>query len=67
MYIPIAGAGYWIYGELVEDNISLSLRPGPLEVAAIILITLHLLFAFVILQNPLSQVFEKLLKLPQGE
>ena len=67
MYVPIGGAGYGVYGDLVSDNISASLSRGVFEATATILITLHLLFAFVILQNPLSQVLEKPLKLPDSK
>ena len=67
MYVPIGGAGYGVYGDLVMDNIFQSLTHGPLETIATILITMHLVFAYVIIQNPLSQVFEKPLKVPDSK
>ena len=67
MYVPIGAAGYGVYGDLVDDNIFQSLTHGPLETISSILITMHLVFAYVIIQNPLSQVFEKPLKVPDSK
>lgn len=67
MYIPVSAIGYGVYGDLVADNIFHSLSQGPLQVFATILITLHLIFAYVILQNPLSQVLEIPLKVPNSK
>ncbi|CAK8697798.1 unnamed protein product [Clavelina lepadiformis] len=64
MYIPIGAIGFGVYGDLVADNIFSSLTRGPLQVTATILITMHLVCAYVIIQNPLSQVLEMPLKLP---
>jgi len=60
LYVPIGASGYGVYGDLVSENIFESLTHGPYDTIAIILITMHLVFAYVIVQNPLSQVFEKL-------
>ena len=67
LYVPIGASGYGVYGDLVSDNIFESLTHGPYDTVAIILITMHLVFAYVIVQNPLSQVFEKLFRIPDGE
>nr|XP_009858997.1 amino acid transporter AVT1E-like [Ciona intestinalis] len=64
MYIPVGAAGFAVYGDLVADNIFDSLTQGPMKSVATVLITMHLVFAYVIIQNPLSQVFEMPLNLP---
>uniref|UniRef100_H2Z6U2 Amino acid transporter transmembrane domain-containing protein n=1 Tax=Ciona savignyi TaxID=51511 RepID=H2Z6U2_CIOSA len=64
MYIPVGAIGFSVYGDLVADNIFDSLSQGPMKTIATILITMHLVFAYVIIQNPLSQVFEMPLNLP---
>jgi len=66
MYVPVGAVGFAVYGDLIQDNIFDSISQGILQVIAIILITMHLVFAYVIIQNPLSQVFELPLKLPDG-
>nr|XP_039271489.1 amino acid transporter AVT1E-like [Styela clava] len=64
MYIPVGAIGFGVYGDFVADNIFDSLTPGPLQITASILITMHLTFAYVIIQNPLSQVLEMPLNVP---
>lgn len=67
MYIPVGAIGFGVYGDMVSDNVFDSLTQGPLQIVASILITMHLVFAYVILQNPLSQVLEMPLRLPNSE
>ena len=67
MYVPIGGSGFGVYGDLVSQNIFKSLSHGVFDTIAIILITMHLVFAYVIVQNPLSQVFEKFLNIPDSK
>lgn len=67
MYIPVGAVGFGVYGDLVSDNIFDSLSPGWMQVTASILITMHLSFAYVIIQNPLSQVLEMPLNVPDGK
>lgn len=66
MYVPVGAVGYGVYGDLVADNIFNSLSSGVLQTVASILITMHLVFAYVIIQNPLSQVVELPLHVPDG-
>lgn len=67
MYIPVGAIGFGVYGDIVADNIFDSLTPGGLQITASILITMHLAFAYVIIQNPLSQVLEMPLNVPDGK
>jgi len=64
MYIPVGSVGYAVYGEDVQPNIFQSLSYGPYQTIATILITIHLISAYVIVQNPLSQVLELPLRVP---
>ena len=59
--------GFGIYGDLVGDNVFESISDGPMKTIAIILITMHLVFAYVIIQNPLSQIIEMPLNIPDGK
>jgi len=59
MYVPVATVGFSVYGVHVKDNIFESLSKGPLLILSNILITVHLISAYIILQNPLSQVLEQ--------
>lgn len=59
MYVPVASVGYSVYGIDVKDNIFDSLSKGPLLIMSNILITIHLISAYIILQNPLSQFLEQ--------
>ncbi|XP_064638885.1 uncharacterized protein LOC135494650 [Lineus longissimus] len=68
MYLPVAMAGYVVLGSGVDDNVIASLYKvanGPLLYVAQILLTLHLLFEFVIVINPVLQEIEGALKVPQ--
>ena len=68
MYLPVAVTGYFIYGDSAADNILQSLPDdSPLRLTAEALITAHLLCAFVIAMNPLSQELEEIFKVPHGE
>jgi len=64
MYVPVGSFCYYVYGDQVESNVFRSLTPGVLVNIATVLITIHLASAYIILQNPLSQVLEKPLKIP---
>lgn len=66
-YIPVGALGYGVYGDLVSDNIFDSISTGPMKTIATILITMHLVFAYVIIQNPLSQIIELPLNIPDGK
>ena len=64
MYIPVASAGYFVFGDAVQDNILQSLPPGGLRLTAEILIVVHLVFAFNIMFNPVTQDVEGFLNIP---
>lgn len=73
MYLPVAVLGFVAYGKDITSNILDSVghnehntSAGMLDIV-LALITLHLLFSFVIVVNPVSQQFEELLSIPQGE
>ncbi|XP_064639243.1 uncharacterized protein LOC135494864 isoform X2 [Lineus longissimus] len=68
MYLPVAVAGYVVLGSGVDDNVIASLYKvanGPLLYVAQILLTLHILFEFVIVINPVLQEINGALKVPQ--
>ena len=64
MMLPVSITGYAVYGSNVENNILDQLENDALLTQiANVLITLHLLFAFAIVQNPLHQGAEAALGL----
>ncbi|XP_014675691.1 PREDICTED: amino acid transporter ANTL1-like [Priapulus caudatus] len=65
MYMPVATISYLAYGSDLVDNVLLNLPPGVVRSVAQILITVHLLSAFVIVVNPLCQEVEELMKIPK--
>ncbi|EDV26356.1 uncharacterized protein TRIADDRAFT_22725 [Trichoplax adhaerens] len=69
LYLPIAIAGFLIFGRNAETaDILLTLkksgRGGAILAIAEVLITLHALFGFIIVQNPLAQEIENIFKVP---
>ncbi|KAJ0183585.1 hypothetical protein K1T71_000008 [Dendrolimus kikuchii] len=65
LYLPIAIGGYVVYGEAAAPNISGSLSATPLTLVANIFMVIHLVFAFIILINPVCQEMEELYKVPR--
>ncbi|XP_054154772.1 uncharacterized protein LOC128953311 [Oppia nitens] len=65
-YLPVSIAGYYVYGQLVTDNILQSLSKGWPKQTASVLFTVHLLMAAVMLLNPVAQEFEHWLNIPQN-
>ena len=65
MYFPVSTAGYAAYGNTVVSNILSSVSHGPMKTIVTILITLHLLFGFIIVINPFSQEVEHVLKIDE--
>ena len=60
MMIPVAITGYYFHAGNVAQNILEQVCPTSVwSIAANVLITSHLLFAFVIIQNPIAQKIEK--------
>ena len=64
MYLPVAAAGFFAYGDAVQTNILQSLPPGGLRVTIEILVTAHLVLAFSIVVNPMEQDLEEWLSVP---
>ncbi|XP_060063323.1 uncharacterized protein LOC132543823 [Ylistrum balloti] len=66
MYFPVSTAGYFVYGKSLDDNILNTVCTDDshihckksMTVAIQILITLHLMFGFVIVLNPFCQQVE---------
>jgi solute carrier family 32 (vesicular inhibitory amino acid transporter) len=67
LYLPVAIAGYAVYGESVAPNVASSLTLTPLTLAGNILMALHLVTAFIILINPVCQEMEELYNIPRGK
>ena len=73
MYLPVPVLGFIAYGKDVNPNILKSIVYNGRNSASIALdvvvalITLNLLFTFVIALNPVSQQYEELLNIPKSE
>lgn len=65
MYLPTALSGYQAYGRDVNVNILKSLSVGHIAHITELLITVHLLFGFVIFVNPICQQFEAIVGVPE--
>ena len=65
MYLPTSAAGYFVYGKSVDDNILKTVNTSAIKYVVQILITLHLLFGFVIVINPFCQEIESKFGVPQ--
>lgn len=65
MYLPVSMATYFVYGKKVKANILDTVSNGPMAIIVQIMITMHLLFGFVIVINPFCQELEKWLKVPK--
>jgi hypothetical protein len=67
MYMPSSAAAYALYGSEVTANILNTVPSGPASTTVSVLITAHLLFAIVIVINPVSQELEHILNIPESE
>ena len=73
MYLPVSVLAFVAYGKDITSNILDSVGHNDHNAFSLMLnivialITLHLLFSFVIVINPVSQQFEELLSIPQSE
>ncbi|CAH2035841.1 unnamed protein product, partial [Iphiclides podalirius] len=65
LYLPIAIAGYSVYGESVAPNVAGSLSATPLTLVGNIFMAVHLLSAFIIIVNPVCQEMEELYNIPR--
>nr|XP_023011561.1 amino acid transporter AVT1A-like [Leptinotarsa decemlineata] len=59
LYFPISYGGYAVYGEGVNTNLALSLTKSRLIDIGNILMAIHLIFAFLIVMNPVFQDVEE--------
>ncbi|KAK9892898.1 hypothetical protein WA026_022578 [Henosepilachna vigintioctopunctata] len=66
LYFPIAVGGFVIYGDHVSDNIAMSLGKSAFVDIGNILMGVHLVFAFLILINPVSQGLEEAFDIPKS-
>lgn len=66
LYLPVALGGMLIYGEAVAPNIALTLGESWLVDVANLFMACHLILAFLIVTNPVSQELEHILNLPHG-
>jgi solute carrier family 32 (vesicular inhibitory amino acid transporter) len=66
LYLPVAVGGMLIYGESVAPNIALTLGESWLVDVANLFMACHLILAFLIVTNPVSQELEHILNLPHG-
>lgn len=66
MYLPTSASAYFIYGDTVKDNILLTTTDSPITYIVQTLITIHLLFGFVIVINPFCQEVESKFGVPKG-
>ncbi len=66
LYMPLSMSGYFVYGDNVNANILQTLSEGWMRTTVEILITLHLIMAFVIALNPFTQEFEEFFNVPNS-
>ncbi|CAB3361564.1 Hypothetical predicted protein [Cloeon dipterum] len=64
LYLPVAIGGMLVYGETVSPNIALTLGDSWLVDAANLLMACHLILAFLIVTNPVSQELEHIMNVP---
>ncbi|GMI67354.1 lysine histidine transporter 1 [Hibiscus trionum] len=61
-YFPVAFSGYWIFGNLVDDNILLSLeKPTGLIVAANVFVVVHVIGSYQVFAMPVFDMIESFL------
>ncbi|XP_045138355.1 amino acid transporter AVT1J-like [Portunus trituberculatus] len=63
LYLPVAAVGYGVLGDTVPNNILLAVSGVAVTVVRVLLFV-HLLFAFIILLNPVAQGLEDVLGVP---
>lgn len=65
--MPVGLAGFLVYGDNVEANIINSLPSGGISATVNILITSHLLMAYLIVVNPINQELEGFLNIADSK
>lgn len=67
MYLPVSIVGFLSFQDDVKTNILMNLPSNSLGTKCVTtLVSIHLLFSFVIVLNPISQQLEEWFKLPVG-
>ena len=66
IYFPVAVACYYSLGDLVSDNIVMSMSGGWERVLVEVMLLVHLITTFPIIMNPPSQIMEHMMKIPTG-
>ncbi|XP_044732011.1 amino acid transporter AVT1I-like [Chrysoperla carnea] len=64
LYLPVTAGGYFVYGDDVHPNIILSLSDSGLVTLANLCMAFHLIFAFLIVINPVCQELEEIFQVP---
>ncbi|BES98459.1 amino acid transporter [Nesidiocoris tenuis] len=64
LYLPIAFASYFVFGDYTDPNIILSLGDGPNVICANVFMAVHLIMAFLIIVNPVCQDIENIFNVP---
>ncbi|XP_021379846.1 amino acid transporter ANTL2-like [Mizuhopecten yessoensis] len=63
IYLPVVFAGYFVYGKTLDANVLNNLPSGGVSYTALLLVTFHLVLAFIIVLNPMLQEVELALHL----
>ncbi|XP_063402409.1 uncharacterized protein LOC134686665 [Mytilus trossulus] len=66
MYLPTTTSGYFVYGQKLNPNIVKNMTSGPITYIIDILMTLHLIFGYLILINPVCQGLEAMVGVPKA-
>ncbi|GFN75567.1 LOW QUALITY PROTEIN: amino acid transporter antl1-like isoform x1 [Plakobranchus ocellatus] len=64
LYVTSAIGGFLVYGSNVNANVLLTILPGPLLSTAQVLVTFHLITAFILVLNASLQEGEDILRIP---
>ncbi|KAK7604251.1 hypothetical protein V9T40_004524 [Parthenolecanium corni] len=64
LYLPIALSAYFIYGVKLTDNVIEVLSPSVFTELAKVFMAAHLILAFLIIINPVSQDLEEIFNVP---
>ena len=67
IYFPMAAGCYFALGDVVQDNIVLSMPGGWEKVTVEIMLLLHLITAYPIITNPPAQFFEEVFNIPSSK
>jgi len=66
LYVPISAIAVQSFGVNVQPNILLNMGGGTAAKILTVIITLHLVFAITIIQNPISRLMDRWLHVPSG-